>query len=81
MKLFMTTGTHRFLPLESLAGFGAVWPEQVGMTVAMPAARGCGSAAAFAGSAGYHVRFRTLVNSISHDLPVTDRLRTSASEP
>lgn len=78
MKMFITTGTHRFLPPGFLAVPSAVWPEQAVPMVAMPPAGGRRSAADLA---GYHARFRTFVNPISVDLPVTDRLRTSASEP
>jgi len=81
MKIFVTTGTRCFLPSGSFAVPSAVWPEQGGAQGAMSAAGGGRSVAARTGRTGYHIRFRTLANPILVDLPVTDRLRRSASEP
>ena len=64
----------------SFAVPNAVWAEQAGWQVALSAARGGRGAAAHAGRPEYPVRIRNLANPIT-DLPLADRMRTSASEP
>jgi hypothetical protein len=79
MKIVANLGIQRFPASGALAVFGVVCHEQ---KLPQPAAGCPGSATAPAGPAGrHHVRLRTLVNPVFIDLPMTDRLRTSASEP
>ncbi|MGQ0776842.1 MAG: hypothetical protein ACT4NY_20900 [Pseudonocardiales bacterium] len=81
MENYVTAGTHCFPQFGSFAVPGPVWPEQVGIKVAMSAAAGGLGAAALSGRPVYCARFRTLVNPIGPDSLAIHRMRMSAPEP
>ncbi|MDQ3760514.1 MAG: hypothetical protein M3460_02075 [Actinomycetota bacterium] len=70
MKIYMSTGARYFPQFGPVAVSGKVWSERL-----LTAPSG-----AFRLRAGHRFH-RTLINLTGSDLSVTDRMRTSASEP
>ncbi|MGH4016001.1 MAG: hypothetical protein ACRDSL_19180 [Pseudonocardiaceae bacterium] len=82
MEIIMSTGARCFPRCGSFTVPGLVWSEPVGTKVATPAAGGNFRGAAVLGERPmYRTRFHALINPIGIDLPVTHRMRVSASEP
>lgn len=79
MENNVTTGAPCFPQSGSFAVPGPVWPEQVGIKVAM--AVGAAGLRAFGECSMVRPRFRTLINPIGINLPTTHLLHMSASEP
>lgn len=75
MKITKTIGTRCVPQFGSSAVPGPVWQ------IATPAVAGSLRNAAFGGCVVYRTRFRSLINPDGIAMPVTDRMRTSASEP
>lgn len=81
MEIIKTAGT-RCLPQFGLPVVsGPVWSESSGRQTAIPAAADSLDTAAFGGRAVYRRRFRSLINPNGFAMPVTHRMRMSASEP
>lgn len=81
MEIMKTTGTRCLPQFGSFAMPDPIWREQGELQVAMPAAAGGLRIATFGGRPVYRARFRSLINLNGIDLPVTHRMRMSASEP
>ncbi|MGH3907796.1 MAG: hypothetical protein ACRDTE_26995 [Pseudonocardiaceae bacterium] len=81
MEITTTTGTRCLPQFGSFAVPSAVWHEQRELQVAMPTAADSLGFDAFGGRPVYRTRFHSLINSNGIDLPVTHRMRMSASEP
>ena len=70
MEVYLITGAHCFPQCGHLAMSGEVWPKRL-LTARSGAPRR-------RPGRSFH---RTVINPTGIDLPVTDRMRTSASEP
>jgi hypothetical protein len=70
MEMYMTTGARCLPPRGPVAVPGGIWSERL-RTVPS-------SALALRAGRSFH---RVLINPTGIDLPVTDRMRMSASEP
>lgn len=81
MEIVKTTGTRCLPQFGSFAAPSPVWSAQGELQVMMPAAAGGLGIDAIGGRPVYRTRFRSLINQNGIDLPVTHRMRMSASEP
>lgn len=81
MEIIITTGTRCLPQLGSFAVSGPIRFEPSGWQVGARVAVGSPRTAVFGGRPVYRTRFHSLINPDSNAMPVTPRMRMSASEP
>lgn len=81
MKNTTTAGTRCLPQTGAVALPGSAWPVSGERRIGTPVAAGSLRHAAFGGCVVYRTRFRSLINPDGIAMPVTHRMRLSASEP